>query len=298
MKNIKPPQFLQNLYRDMRDRRMLLPAVGLVVAILAVPMLLKHKASTASSPSSSSAVARVSDNATIPAVVTQELGATNYRKRLNQLSDKNPFHQLYTRPSKAATAHATSTVTGSTSTTSSTTSVSGTSTDSSTLPTSSGGTSPAPTETSPSASSSPASPPAHSTKPTFHLYTYKVSVQVGEPNELKDRPEVSSLALLPSKHKPILSFLEANGKQALFLVSTDVDSVSGDGRCVPRPGDCQYIVMRPGDKAHFDYAPNGKRYNLVLVDIHAVEIGHKPPRDVSSKSAADLKQKLPLLGDG
>jgi hypothetical protein len=122
-------------------------------------------------------------------------------------------------------------------------------------------------------------------------------VKVGEANHLKDRSEVSALALLPSKQKPVLSFLEANSDKALFLVSTDVDSVSGDGRCVPRPKDCQYIIMGPGDKAHFDYAPDGKRYNLVLVDIHAVEIGHKPPADASSKSA-DLEQKLPILGDG
>jgi hypothetical protein len=135
------------------------------------------------------------------------------------------------------------------------------------------------------------------TKPTSHLYTYRVSVKVGEPGQLAARPEVDSLALLPSKSRPILSFLEANGKQALFLVSTDVDSVKGDGRCVPRPADCQYIVMRAGDKASFHYAPNNKRFNLVLKDIHAVEIGHKLPAKVS-KGNADLKPKLPLLGQG
>ena len=122
---------------------------------------------------------------------------------------------------------------------------------------------------------------------------------MGEPGQLAARPEVDSLALLPSKSRPILSFLEANGKQALFLVSTDVDGVKGDGRCVPRPADCQYIIMRSGDKASFQYAPNGKRYNLVLVDIHAVEVNHKPPTKTSKVSGnADLKPKLPLLGQG
>ncbi len=66
---------------------------------------------------------------------------------------------------------------------------------------------------------------------------------------------------------------------------------------VPRPADCQYIIMRSGDKASFQYAPNGKRYNLVLKDIHAVEIGHKPPAKVSGGNA-DLNPKLPLLGQG
>jgi hypothetical protein len=296
MKNVKPAQFLGNVYRDLRDRRLLLPAIALVVGMLAVPILLKSHASGNSAAASPDATANSAASEAIPAVVSQELGVTNYKKRLDRLQSKNPFHQQYTAPPPSAQAQAAPSAAIS-STPTSPAPTSATPASSSTLP---------PADTSPAPVSSSPTPPSttttESTKPTFHLYTYKVSVKVGEANELKDRPEVSSLALLPSKHKPILSFLEANGKQALFLVSTDVDSVSGDGRCVPHPRDCQYVVMRPGDKAHFNYTPDGKRYNLVLVDIHAVEIGHKAPTDVSSKSASsgsvDLKQKLALLGDG
>ncbi|TMK75037.1 MAG: hypothetical protein E6G49_02385 [Actinobacteria bacterium] len=294
MKNVKPPQFLGNLFRDMRDRHLLLPALALVIGMLAVPILLKsHNDAHSAAPASENGGTQA--NSATPAVVREEMGVTDYKKRLNRLKTKNPFHQQYTAPPPDAQAQASA-------------SAALPSTSGSSAPPPTGGTSAAPPASTapPSVSASPPTPStttsSQPTKPTFHLYTFRVSVKVGEANDLKDRNQVSSLALLPSKHKPILSFLEANGKQALFLVSTDVNSVSGDGRCVPRPKDCQYIIMRPGDKAHFDYAPDGKRYNLVLVNIHAVEIGHKPPTDVLSKSAStgpvDLKQKLPLLGDG
>ena len=302
MKNVRPPQFLGSLYRDMRDRHLLIPAVALVVALLEVPVLLKSH-SSATTPAVAVGNASKSDSAAVPAVVTQQLGGTQYQKRLDGLTSENPFHQQFTTPPASARVHVTSSGTGSSTSTSTSSTATSTSTGtlSASSPTSStpstGGTSSPPVSaTSPSTGSSPSATVTH-TKPTSHLYTYRVSVKVGEPGQLAARPEVHSLALLPSKSRPILSFLEANGKQALFLVSTDVDSVKGDGRCVPRPADCQYIAMRAGDKASFHYAPSNKRFNLVLKDIHAVEIGHKLPAKVS-RGNADLKPKLPLLGQG
>src|SRR6476646_9408863 len=200
----------------MRDRHLLIPAVALVVALLAVPVLLKSH-SSATTPAVAVGKASKSDSAAVPAVVTQQLAT----------------------PPASARVHVTSSGTGASTSTSST--ATSTSTGTGSLPTSSptsstpstGGTSSPPVgATSPSTGSSPS---ATDTKPTSHLYTYRVSVKVGEPGQLAARPEVDSLALLPSKSRPILTFLEANGKQALFLVSTDVDSVKGDGRCVPRP---------------------------------------------------------------
>jgi cell division septation protein DedD len=283
MKNVRPPQFLTNLYRDMRDRHLLLPVVLLAVALVAVPMLLTSRHSSSTAPATS-ASPKASGSEAIPAVVTQELGVTNYKKRLNRLQSKDPFQGppstqgVSTRVKRASITNANIPSTSSTSSTStSSTSTSATPSTSSVTPSTSsstpatGGTS---TNSSPSGGSSP-QPTTHHNKPTSQLYTYRVSVKVGEPGKLAYRPEVSSLALLPSKSRPVLSFLEANGKRALFNVSTDVDSVKGDGRCAPKPANCQYIRMKPGDKASFHYAPSNKRFNLVLKDIHAVKVGHK-----------------------
>jgi hypothetical protein len=299
MKKVRPPEFLENLYRDMRDRRLLLPAAALIVALIAVPVLLGSQSSSTAPPPQPGGV-NASASAATPAVVARQLGITNYRERLEELQSKNPFHQQYTEPSAAAALNATATGssgsgssttgdTGGTSVTGSTSSV----TDSSV------GASSSSVSSSPSVGS-PSSPPARprGPKPGFHLYTYRVSVKVGEPGELRDRPEVKRLALLPNKKKPIVSFIGVSegAEQALFLVSHNVDSVGGDGRCVPGRNSCQYVVMGIGDKANLQYRPDNKRYNLILTGIHAVEIDDKPPAKVAGK--AEPMAKLPELGPG
>src|SRR5215217_8072956 len=105
---LTPPKFLDNLYRDMRDRRLLLPALALVIGLLAVPILLKSHTSTGTSSAVTATTSDASSSEAIPAVVTQELGVTDYRERLNRLQSKNPFHQQYTATPKSAQLHVTS----------------------------------------------------------------------------------------------------------------------------------------------------------------------------------------------
>jgi hypothetical protein len=299
MKSPRLQEFVTNLYRDMRDRRLLLPALLLVVGLVAVPVLLTSSSATSTVPASSGGRS-ASDSAAVPAVATQELGVTNYRKRLDRLQSKNPFHQQFTDPkvtdrvksASITSANIPTTDTGSTSTDSSSVSSATSSSGSATVP-------PEPTGgTTPSSGGSGGPSRVHSPKPTFHLYAFRASVKVGEPGKLQERPEVQRMAMLPTKGKPIVTFLGANedADRALFLVSRDVDSVKGDGRCSPNHSSCQFVVLEPGDKASLHYTPNGKRYNLVLVDLHAVEISDKPPKKVSGD--AQPQAKLPLLGPG
>jgi hypothetical protein len=134
--------------------------------------------------------------------------------------------------------------------------------------------------------------------PTARYYAYRVGVKVGEPGSLKDRPEVKRLTMLPSSNRPLATFLGVteDGKHAIFQISTDVDSVKGDGRCAPQPSNCQYRAMKAGDKANLHYAPGAKRYNLVLTDIHPVIVGNRPPG--KAKGAAQSSRRVPKLGPG
>jgi len=301
MKQIRLPTFLENLYRDLRDRRLLFPAIGLVIALLAVPIVLKSNSSTDRAPAVPRDGAAVRAAQAIPAVVTQQLGVTNYRKRLSQLESKNPFHKLYTdTPEPSSSAPLQSTSTSSTSSTGDTAPSSSATSPIGSLPpesgsTSSGGTSAVSTPPSSGGSDSATS---HRVKPKPRYYAWRVAVKVGEPGHLKERSEVQRLAMLPSEGKPAATFLGAteDGGKALFLVSSDVDSVKGDGRCLPSHSTCQYLVMKIGDKANLHYAPDGNRYNIVLVDIHAVEVTDKLPKKPSGK--AQQQHKLPLLGAG
>jgi hypothetical protein len=305
MKQIRPPSFLENLLRDLRDRRLVLPAIALLVGLFAVPMLLKSQASTTGAPAAPVEGSGAGDDQAVPAVVSQQVGVTNYRKRLSQLQSKNPFHQQYAGTPDSAELHITSTGTASSSTSATaatgTTGTGATTSTSSVVSgiTSSGGTSTAsspPLQTSGGGSDSAV--PTHHTKSRLHFYAWRVSVKVGEPGHLKERPEVQRLRMLPTEGKPVVTFIGASedGDRALFLVSPDVDSVKGEGRCLPSHSACQYVAMKAGEKASFHYAPNGNRYNLVLVDVHAVDATEKLPKKPSGN--AQPQQNLPLLGDG
>ena len=101
MKNVQTPQLLTDLYRDLRDRRLLVPALVLVVALIAVPVALSSSSATTAPPApapAATADGSEEEAATSPAVLTEELGVTDYRKRLEQLQGNNPFQQQFALP--------------------------------------------------------------------------------------------------------------------------------------------------------------------------------------------------------
>jgi hypothetical protein len=294
MKNVRPPKFLDNLYRDMRDRRLLIPAIVLVVALVAVPFVLTSH----SSPSSPAVVhisgAGKSDSAAVPAVVTQQLGVTQYRKRLNQLNSKNPFHQQYTavpqsaqaNASASASAPSTSASSGTSAIPPSTTGTSTTSTTTSISPTtssSSGGVSVSP-------STSTQVPPT-SSKPRTTLYVVRASIAIGEPGKLKQRDNIHMGVLLPTENKPMAAFVGTTEdlKTANFVLANTVDSVKG-GHCVPDHSSCSLLQLKAGQEAHLNYAPQNKRYNLKLIGVRLVPV-HKLPGKTSNTSQKGSQQK-------
>ena len=90
----------------MRDRRLLVPALALAVALIVVPIVLSSS-STTTAPASSVAPGGASSGQeapTSPAVLAEQLGVTDYRKRLDELSSKNPFRRQYTSVPKGSEA--------------------------------------------------------------------------------------------------------------------------------------------------------------------------------------------------
>jgi hypothetical protein len=297
MKNVRPPQFLENIYRDMRDRHLLIPAIGLVVALAAVPILL-HGHSSASTP----AVTPVGgagepDAAAVPAVVTQQLGVTDYRKRLSQLNRKNPFHQQYTAVPKAGQAHASATAASSTGTVSGTTGINTSTTGASTTATtppspttspSSGGVSvpPSPSTRPPQTSTPPPTP-----KPT--LYAARVSIAIGQPGDLSRRDNVQLGVILPSENKPMASFTGTTEdlQTANFVLADTVDAVTG-GHCVPNPKACTLLQLKQGQEAHLHYAPQNRRYNLKLIGVRLVPVHELPGKTSSTSQKGPAKRSV------
>ena len=94
---VRVPRAVEDLYRDMRDRRLLLPALALIVAIVAVPFLLTTPKEPAPVPAAFQPPE--GSEAVAPAVLAEEeVGVRDYRKRLDELKSKNPFADSFTLP--------------------------------------------------------------------------------------------------------------------------------------------------------------------------------------------------------
>src|SRR3954453_17596804 len=98
MKKIQPPKLLSDLITDMRDRRLLLPALLLVVALVAVPLALSTSPATPAPQPAAAVAGGGKATAAEPAVLTAQVGIRSYRKRLAHLKQKNPFPRHFALP--------------------------------------------------------------------------------------------------------------------------------------------------------------------------------------------------------
>lgn len=303
MSKIQAPKFLTDLFRDMRDRHLLIPAIALLVAVIAVPVLLSHSAETASvpPPDTEAAAAAADAEEVQSAVVAEQVGVRDYRQRLDAFKSKNPFEQQFQVPESSsaeiatvgssdvapADASGTATTGGSGGASSSPPPV----LDYQSPPTAPGtiGYEPAP----PPDNGGSVNPPSGGNgnraandeqQPQTRYYAYRVDVKVGPTGEAERRDDVRELDILPSQRSPAVAFLGAihDGKQAVFVVASRAAVSDGEGRCVPSGEDCQFLIMKPGEERHFDYASddelisNQDSITLDLLDIRRVVVKGKP----------------------
>ena len=286
--NLRAPDFLTDVYRDMRDRRLLIPALALIVTALAIPVLLKTDppAPVPAPPPPDSAEAA----ATEAAVLTeQQTGFRDYRKRLEALKERDPFKSSFKAPGGSggggggeatgdgakAGSESGSAVTASDDVLAAVEDAS-----SSTGPSSgSSGISDVAVDVSEPDTSGETGvevdvevdddPPAEEL-----VLSPRVDVKVGPIGHTDTIENVRRLDFLPHKSTPVASFLglRDGGEAALFSISKDVADTSGQGSCAPRnEAGCQYLTLSVGDERMLKYEPNGKTYRLKLIAAYQVE---------------------------
>ena len=265
LSELKVPQVLQDLYWDLRDRR-LLPLIALViVAIVAVPFLLgegeKPAEKVTPPPSANGSSAREASLTVLPA----EPGLREPSKRLAHRSAKNPFKQHFTAPvfNKGSApieegSSGESSVTG----------------------------------TSGSGGSSPASEPVPVPVPSgsgslqpgeVQLYSFGIDISVAH-TEVTDsgakkmgapeiRKNVERGTPLPGKKAPVLTFIGATTdlKNALMLVSTEATSLFGDNECAAGTATCQLLTLEPNTPEVVEYGENGARYKFELLKVEPIK---------------------------
>jgi hypothetical protein len=285
LSELKVPPVLRDLYQDLRDRR-LLPLVGLVlVAIVAVPFLLGG-GGEAKEPDFGSIPGGSSSEPASLAVLPATPGLRDPGKRLAGRSTKNPFRQQYTAPVIEP---------GAAAITETSTSIGGdTSSGSTSVESSGGGPSPAP-EPAPSPGNSSAggkgkkgsddaSPPGD--QGDLQIFTFAIDLKLAHTEVGKDgkrtmgeaetREEVLPTTPLPGKKTPVLTYLGVDpekGEEALMLVSPDVTSLFGDGKCVSGTATCQLLALKPGTPEIVEYSDNGARYKFEVLKIKPVASG-------------------------
>lgn len=270
LKEIKVPAFVQDVYYDLKDRHLLPIAAILLVALVAVPIALSQSSSETEGPAGSEAGATTS--ATGAEARSDELvakaapGLRDYRRRLNHLRAKDPFIQQYTGSSEEGSGTVES---------SSESAASGGAEEGASTESSSPETSYTPTESS---SGGEGGEPNQS---GLRYYSYAIDAKVsaggsqeakGKESEPTVRRNLPELTMLPSRDTPALVYMGStkDGKKALFVVSSDVDSIFGDAKCVLGSSTCQMLAMETGLPETVVYG-SGKTYKIELLKIHLVE---------------------------
>jgi hypothetical protein len=295
--SLKAPDFLTDLYYDLRDRRLLLPLALVLVAIAAVPFLLGSKPEPVPVPPAggiAAAVGAAGDAGSKLTVVEAQPGLREYSKRLKHRSPSDPFKQHYTGLPPAAQVEATQGGGGGsegsgeavTVTESTTTEVTGT--GSSGSGSASGGGS----SHGGGAVKAPPKPDAGSLRIIEYVYDMQIShaETTADGTQKMSEPEVrrhvKTLAQLPGKKLTVATVggINFHTGKVYFLVADGVHSLGGDFRCVTRaPGElCELLEIEAGFPLELTYGPNKVLYRIKVTGINAVWAGK--PGDQRSKS--------------
>jgi hypothetical protein len=300
MKKLRSSTFLNDFYRDLRDRRLLLPIAGLAVAIVAVPMLIGG-GSEATAPPPPPAAASGEEAELAPAVLATDPGVRDYRERLATLKKTNPFVQKFSLPDPEQAALESvadasgSAESGSASVDSVSTGGGGASSDSSitdtvTDTTVSDGGGDVTTSTDTVTSSEDTTNDANHHKPPSTItrfYAGRIDVSVGPQGDAKRLDDVRILDFLPNEKNPVVAFLGLShgADAAVFSVSRDVVKTEGEGSCSPKPpAGCEYLTLHEGEQRTLSFA-DGTTYRLRLLHTNVVAV--PDPRSQQDANQAD-----------
>jgi hypothetical protein len=275
--SVKMPAFLEDLFYDLRERRLLAPLALLVVAILAVPFVLGGGSEEPAPAPDASAVVppALGTSGAKLTVVEAKPGLRDYRKRLAGRQPTNPFKQHYTSPQVAGAEldEDSSSQTATVTTGGSTGSPSGEA-----IPTPSTGT--------------PAPAPTSGSTGRLTFFAWGISAWISKagggnakPNgkpESSVKHKVLPQTTLPGRKAPVVTYMGLSRKaaqkddeaRALLLVSDDVTLVTGEAKCMAGGNVCQLIEAQPGVPISFVYGANETRYTIKVLKIELVVTGH------------------------
>ena len=108
------------------------------------------------------------------------------------------------------------------------------------------------------------------------------------------RRNLPELTMLPSRETPAIIYMGStkDGKKALMTVSSDVQAIFGDAKCVLGSETCQLLVMEPGLPETFVYGGDGRTYKIELLK----STWSKPTSSTAPRSASRRRTRSKYSG--
>jgi hypothetical protein len=289
MPSLKVPDFLLDLYYDLRERH-LLPLVGiLLVAIVALPVVLSGGSGSESAEVETPTTAPSASLPSSKLVVAKAApGLREYRKRLAGVP-KDPFEQQYTggegegeggeSGANVSSLSAESPPSGGA--------------ESSPEGGESGSPETAPSEMTPGTSPSEGGGNGEPSQgEQLRYYSFAIDVRIvpvnsgagastSEAKKPSVRRNLPELTMLPSREEPALTFMDVSKdeKKVLMLVSDKVTGLFGDGICIVGSEHCQLLAIEKGIPETVVYGPQERTFRIELLKLHllATDKLHKAP---------------------
>ena len=102
-------------------------------------------------------------------------------------------------------------------------------------------------------------------------FNYELDVKFGRPGSETHYPHLTRLSFLPSEKVPAMLFMgvPADAKSAIFFVHPSL-SHAGEGICIPNPNKCQFLELKIG-RDHF-LSVNDYEFRIHLLGINKVKV--------------------------
>ena len=296
--------FLLDIWADIKAKRLAPVAIGLGVALVAMPaLLLKGEATPSSTPLP--ILAAPASNGGAEVELAEELGEGD--SKLDSYSSRDPFDGLV-KPgdddgsSTNGTAIAPGDILGD---------AAGKDASGSPSTGSSGGGSIPPLDlggSDPGGSggglTTPGETPTVIKRPPVG-FNYQLNVKFGRPGREKHYPSLARMSFLPSSKTPALLFMgvPVEAKSAIFFVHPTL-SHAGEGICIPSKAQCNFLELKIG-RDHF-LSVDDYEFRVHLLGIKKVKVKEDEGSGVrktsgsrrSARAVADGEYDLPALVDG
>lgn len=257
--DLKVPDFLLDIYYDLKERHLLPLVAILLVALVALPIVLS-KSSSPEAEEAGAAIATPSTVAPTSSLVVAKAapGLREYRHRLDRTA-KNPFKQPDTGGTGEGSAEGPTSIEEVT--------------IGSPEETSTGGGEGGQPGPSPEGNGGPPS------EGHLKYYSWTIDVRVTPVPSGKKKSEASvrhnlpEMTMLPSRSVPALTFvgITKDEKNAVMLVSDKVTGLFGDATCTVGSETCQLIVLQPEIPETVVYGADGRTYRIELLKVDLTE---------------------------